>query len=105
MNRYKSIILVVSVAGIVSGGPTAVAQTTFQAYRCADGTNFIVGFYPYDSHVYMQIDGREVTLLKRLAFSGRRYSARDVTFRISKAGGTTIRHARRPETACELTTG
>ena len=105
MNRNKSIILVLSVAGIVSGLPMAVAQTTFQTYRCADGTNFIVGFYPYDSRLYMQIDGREVTLLKRLALSGRRYSGRDVTFRITKSGVTTVRHAKPPETACELTTG
>jgi hypothetical protein len=105
MNRNNRIILVLALAGIVSGGPTAVAQTTFQTYHCADGTNFIVGFYPYDSHVYMQIDGREVTLLKRVALSGRRYSGRDVTFRITKAGMITIRHAKRPETVCELTTG
>jgi len=103
MNRNKSIILLVFVAGIVSGLPAAVAQTTFQSYHCADGTNFIVGFYPYDSRLYMQIDGREVTLLKRLALSGRRYTGNGVTFRITKAGITTVRHARRPETACELT--
>jgi membrane-bound inhibitor of C-type lysozyme len=105
MNWNKSIILVVFIAGIVSGLPNAVAQTTFQTYHCADGTNFIVGFYPYDSHVYMQIDGKEVTLPKRLALSGRRYSGGGVTFGITKGGLTTIRHAKRPATACELTTG
>src|SRR5262249_8419032 len=105
MNGNKSIILVLSVGAIVSGLPTAVAQTTFQTYRCADGTNFIVGYYPYDTHVYMQIGGKEIILPKRLALSGRRYASAGVTFKVSKAGLTTVRHARRPETACELTTG
>jgi membrane-bound inhibitor of C-type lysozyme len=50
----------------------------------------------------MQIDGRPVTLAKRLALSGARYSGGGVVLKITK-DGTTVRHAKRPTTACELT--
>jgi membrane-bound inhibitor of C-type lysozyme len=92
---------VLLIAAVFTGSSPASAQT-FDSYRCADGTRFIVGFYPYDSRAYLQIDGVAVTLRKRLALSGARYSGSGVTLVITKAG-TTIRHARRPVTACELT--
>ena len=100
MNKY--IISGLAVAGFVSGPPVAHAQTTFQTYHCADGTNFIVGFYPHDSRAYLQIDGRQVTLQRRLTLSGTRYAGGGVTLRIDTAGATTVKHARRPKTACGL---
>ena len=42
-----------------------------------------------------------MTLAKRLALSGSQYSGGGVTLKITKAG-TTVKHARRPMTACEL---
>jgi membrane-bound inhibitor of C-type lysozyme len=86
---------------MASGVSPASAQT-FQSYRCADRSQFIVGFFEYDSRAHLQIDGRAVTLKKRLAFSGARYSGGGVTLKITKTG-TTIKHAKRPVTACELT--
>src|SRR5437588_32688 len=80
--------------------PRALAQS-FHTYRCGDGTQFIVAFYDCDTHAYVQIDGRAVTLTKRLVLSGSRYSGGGVTLGISKAA-ITVRHARRPVTACEL---
>lgn len=88
-------------AGVIAGPSAALAQT-FDSYRCADGTRFIVGFYRYDSRAHLQIDGRAVTLTKRLALSGARYSGGGVTLVITKTGAT-IRHVKRPVTACELT--
>ena len=84
------------------GASAAVAQT-FQNYRCADGTQFIVGFFEYDSRAHLPLDGRAVTLGKRFVFSGSRYSGSGVTLKITKAGITTLKHAKRPVTACELT--
>jgi membrane-bound inhibitor of C-type lysozyme len=75
---------------------------TFQSYRCADGTPFLVGFFKYDSRAYLQIDGTAVTLARGLALSGTRYSGRGITLRITKAG-VTLKHANRATTACELT--
>jgi membrane-bound inhibitor of C-type lysozyme len=79
-----------------------VSAQTFETYRCADGTTFIIGFYRYDSRAYLQIDGNAITLKKRLSLSGARYSGGGVTLVITRQG-TTIRHVRRPATACELT--
>ena len=84
-------------------GTSAALAQTFRNYHCADGTQFIVAFFEYDSRAHLQLDGRAVTLGKRLAFSGSRYSGIGVTLKISKAGITTLKHAKRPVTACELT--
>jgi membrane-bound inhibitor of C-type lysozyme len=103
MTGYKAAIFGAAflIAGVAAGLSVAHAQS-FESYRCADGTQFIVGFYPYDSRAHLQIDGRAVTLKKRLALSGARYSGSGVTLAITKAG-TTIRHVKRRVTACGLT--
>jgi membrane-bound inhibitor of C-type lysozyme len=71
-----------------AGSSTTLAQTTFQTYRCADGTEFIVGFFQYDKRAHMQVDGKAVTLMKRLALSGARYSGGGVSLRTTKSGTT-----------------
>jgi len=103
MNRKAVIILGAALfdTAIATGSSPASAQT-FQSYRCSDGTRFLVGFFEYDKRAFLQIDGRAVTLARRLALSGSRYSGGGVTLKITGAG-TTIRHAKRPATACELT--
>jgi membrane-bound inhibitor of C-type lysozyme len=102
MNRCKAIIVgAACVAGVATGSLPASAQT-FQSYRCADGTRFIVGFFEYDKRAHLQIDGGAVTLAKRFGLSGPHYSGGGVTLNITKAGAT-LRHAKRPTTACELT--
>jgi membrane-bound inhibitor of C-type lysozyme len=103
MNWCKAIIIIGAAtlaAGVASGSSPAFAQT-FQSYRCADGSQFIVGFFSYDRRAHLQIDGKAVTLGRRLALSGSRYSGGGVTLKITKAG-TTVKHGRRPVTACEL---
>jgi len=103
MNRKAVIILgaALFVTAIATCSSPAAAQT-FQSYRCSDGTRFLVGFFEYDKRAFLQIDGRAVTLARRLALSGSRYSGGGVTLKITSAG-TTIRHAKRPATACEQT--
>ena len=103
MNRYAIMIAAAAVAGTVAGQLPASAQTTtFRTYHCADGSDFIVGFYPYDSRAYVQIDGGAVMLPKRAAVSGLRYSAAGITLKVSKLGLTTVKRPKRQETACEL---
>jgi membrane-bound inhibitor of C-type lysozyme len=103
MNRYRITVFAAAVSlGAMAGGSSSACAQTFQNYRCADGTQFIVAFYPYDSRAYLQLDGGEMRLAKHVALSGSRYSARGVTLRITGAG-TTLKHARRPATACALT--
>jgi membrane-bound inhibitor of C-type lysozyme len=87
---------------LAAAGASPAPAQTFQTYRCADGSQFIVGFFEYDKRAHLQIDGRAVTLAKRLALSGSRYSGGGITLKINKTG-TTVKRARRPTTACELT--
>ncbi|MDP1582808.1 MAG: MliC family protein [Bradyrhizobium sp.] len=102
MKRRKTIAFGAVVLWVVArGGSPALAQTTFQNYRCADGAQFMVGFFQYDKRAHMQIDGKAVTLGKRPALSGSRYSGGGVTLTIGKAG-TRLKHAKRPVTACEI---
>ena len=96
--RHSTLGAVVLFAAAVS---SPAAAQTFQNYRCADGTQFIVGFFEYDKRAHLQIDGNAVTLARRFGLYSARYSGGGVTLKVGKAG-TTIKHARRPVTACEL---
>ncbi|SDI75183.1 Membrane-bound lysozyme-inhibitor of c-type lysozyme [Bradyrhizobium sp. Rc2d] len=102
MGRHKAIVLAITMlsAGILHSRP-ADAQT-FQTYRCADGTQFIIGFYDGDKRAFLQIDGEPVTLAKRLTVSGARYSRAGITLTIGSTGTTTIRRLKRPVTACAV---
>jgi membrane-bound inhibitor of C-type lysozyme len=104
MTRRKAIIfgMALLVGAIAAGSPALAQQTSFQSYRCGDGSQFIVGFFGYDKRAHLQVDGKAVTLAKRVALSGSRYSGSGITLNITKAG-TTLKHAKRPVTACELT--
>jgi len=102
MDQHKAIILAVTMlVGEICCTERADAQT-FQNYRCADGTQFIAGFYDDDKRAFLQIDGEPVTLAKRLTVSGARYSGKGVTLKIGKAGTTTVKHLKRPVTACAV---
>lgn len=88
---------------VMFGASAAAAQgTTWQNYRCADGTEFLVGFFGYDKRAHMQVDGKAVTLQKRIALGGSRYSGGGVTLRVTKSGAT-FKIGKRPVTSCELT--
>jgi membrane-bound inhibitor of C-type lysozyme len=102
MKLYKAAMgwAAIVVTGFVAQATPASAQT-FDSYRCADGTHFILAFYPNDKRAYLQIDGRAVTLKKSFALSGRRYSGSGVSL-VMTAAGALVRHVRRPVTACEL---
>ena len=102
MGRHKAILLgITMLAAGISGVRQADAQT-FRNYRCVDGTQFIVAFYDGDKRAFLHIDGEPATLAKRLAISGARYSGAGVTLRIGKTGATTVKHLKRPVTACTM---
>jgi membrane-bound inhibitor of C-type lysozyme len=103
MIQSKTTIFTAILIGVMAAcASSTLAQTTFQNYRCADGTEFIVGIFRPDTRAHLQIDGRAVTLTKRLALSGARYSGGGVTLKTGKAGAT-LKLGKRPLTACELT--
>ena len=101
--NYRGIAILCGavLCGALASQP-ASAQA-FKSYRCADGTQFVAGFFEYDSRAHLQLDGKAVTLKKRLALSGSRYTGGGVTLKISKAGLTTLKQAKRPATTCDLT--
>jgi membrane-bound inhibitor of C-type lysozyme len=102
MERRKGqVVSAVFFVGFVAVMAAPASAQTFQGYHCADGTKFIAAFYQYDSRAYLQIDGRAVTLPKRLNWSGSRYSGEGITLTFTKAG-VAVKHARRPTTACEV---
>ncbi len=99
--RIIALALAAIFAGFFFGPASPASAQTFDSYRCADGTHFILAFYPGDKRAYLQIDGRAVTLKERIAFRGRRYSGGGVSL-VMTATGVRIKHARRPVTACGL---
>lgn len=104
MNCPKRTIFATAVLITAALGTQEVsAQTAFRNYRCADGTQFVVGFFQYDARAHLQLDGKAVTLAKRVALSGSRYSGGGITLKVDRAGPATLKRARRPATSCELT--
>jgi membrane-bound inhibitor of C-type lysozyme len=90
-----------SAGAIAAGLFVPAAAQSVSSYRCSDGTRFIVGFYPQDPRAFIQIDGGEVTLARRIALSGKRYSGAGVTLTLTKDGRTLMRHARQRAAVCE----
>jgi membrane-bound inhibitor of C-type lysozyme len=103
MNIRKIASLGAALLWAMISSTAASAQSTFKNYRCADGTQFVAGFFEYDPRAHLQLSGKPVTLKKGLALSGSRYTGRGITLRITKAGVTTLKQAKRPVTACEQT--
>ena len=91
-------------AAIATIPSAAFAQSSFRNYRCADGSQFMVGFFQYDKRAHLQLDGKAVTLPKRVALTGSRYQGKGITLRITRAGVVTLKHARRKTTTCEQQT-
>ena len=91
--------LVAGIAGTVALANAAVADD-IALYQCADGSQFALAFYEADTHAHLQLNGKALTLPKRLSLSGARYSASGVTLKIDK-GITTLKHPREPVTTCK----
>jgi membrane-bound inhibitor of C-type lysozyme len=57
----------------------ASSAQTFVNYRCADGSRFSAMFVKGADAVYLQLDGKSLTLPQRLSASGARYSKGGIT--------------------------
>jgi len=91
--------LAVGLAGHVALALPASAES-ISLYQCADGLQFALAFYDGDSHAHMQLNGKALSLPKRLSLSGSRYSQGGVTLRVGK-DGTTLKRPREPVTSCK----
>jgi membrane-bound inhibitor of C-type lysozyme len=99
--KPAAIVFVGAAMGALVAGASPAEAQTFRTYGCADGTQFIVGFFQYDKRAHLQIDGKAVALTKRIALSGARYSGGGIVLNIGKVG-TTIKHGKRPVSACSV---
>ena len=97
----RSEIFLQAATGLALLATAPANAQSFHTYHCADRSQFVLAFYPYDPRAFVQIDGRSITLPKRLALSGTRYSSADVTLKMTKTGATTLRHRGQRETSCE----
>jgi len=91
--RRRIFITFFGAAGIFIGQLPACAQT-FVTYQCRDGSEFIAAFFEGDSRAHLQLDGKAITLPKRISLSGSRYAKGDITLRITKTA-TTLKRGRR----------
>jgi len=96
----RTAVVLVSAAMLGAGVLPAAAQT-FKTYGCADGSQFIAGFFDYDKRAHLQIDGKAVALTRRISLSGARYSGGGIVLSIGKAR-TTIKRGKRPASACSV---
>ena len=86
MRRRDSVTLIVA-AGILIGQSPVFAQT-FRTYRCYDGSQFILALFEGDNRAHLQLDGKALTLPKRISLSGSRYAKGDISLKITKTGIT-----------------
>src|SRR5262245_58591784 len=85
--RRPGFIALFGATAILAGQLPAYAQT-FSTYRCRDGSEFVTAFYEGDRRAHLQLDGKALTLPKRISVSGSRYAKGDVTLRITKTATT-----------------
>ncbi len=71
--------------------PAHAAPLNFLTFHCGDGTEFVATFYQARRSAQMQLDGKALTLPRRLALFGPRYSAGGVTLRMKGTAATLSR--------------
>jgi len=98
--RRNRFIAILGATGILAGQLPAYAQ--FSTYRCRDGSEFVAAFYEGDKRAHLQLDGKALTLPKRVSMSGSRYAKGDITLRMTKAA-TTLKRGKHV-TECKVKT-
>jgi membrane-bound inhibitor of C-type lysozyme len=81
MEMLRKLALAALAAMVTASVPPAQAQT-FISYRCRDGTEFLATFYQGVRSVALKLDGKNITLPRRVSASGTRYSSGGITLRI-----------------------
>ena len=85
--RRRNFVTIIGAAGILIGQSPVFAQT-FRTYRCYDGSQFILAFFEGDKRAHLQLDGKAITLPKRISLSGSRYAKGDISLRVTKTAIT-----------------
>jgi len=85
--RRRDFVTIFVAAAILIGMSPVFAQT-FRTYRCYDGSQFILALFEGDNRAHLQLDGKALTLPKRISLSGSRYAKGDISLKITKMGIT-----------------
>jgi hypothetical protein len=88
--RRRDFITIFGAAGILIGQSPVLAQT-LRTYRCFDGSQFILAFFEGDKRAHLQLDGKAISLPKRISLSGSRYAKGAISLRITETGITLTR--------------
>jgi membrane-bound inhibitor of C-type lysozyme len=89
----RALLCLLSATALIAAYSPVSAQS-FVTYHCRDGSEFVVGFFPRDRRANVQLDGKAITLSKRISLSGSRYVKGDITLNIGKRT-TTLRRGKR----------
>jgi membrane-bound inhibitor of C-type lysozyme len=93
----RTLLMALVAAGVLVSLAPASAQTFF-SYRCRDGTRFAAAFYSGVRVAYLRLDGKTMTLARRVSASGRRYWRSGITLRVRGKAATLTRS--RQSTEC-----
>jgi membrane-bound inhibitor of C-type lysozyme len=78
--RTKPTLLLAAMVSFAAVMP-AQAQT-FLHYTCQDGAEFEATLFPDTKAAFLQVDGKSLTLPKRVSVTGVRYAKDGVTFHV-----------------------
>jgi membrane-bound inhibitor of C-type lysozyme len=92
--------LVAVIAAMTVNVLPAFAQTV-TTYRCADGSEVPVAFFQGDKRAHVQLDGKSLSLPKRISVTGSRYSKGGVSISIKGATATVRRGRKSTQCAAE----
>jgi membrane-bound inhibitor of C-type lysozyme len=97
MNRAFCVLLLWLILAALIDGAAQAAPQTFVTFHCGDGTEFVATFYESRRTAQLQLDGKALTLPRRLALFGPRYSAGGITLRLKGSAATLSRGRRSTE--------
>jgi membrane-bound inhibitor of C-type lysozyme len=91
MYRAFHVLLLWLLLAVFTDGTAQAAPQTFLSLHCGDGTEFVASFYETGRRAQVQLDGKALTLPRRLALFGPRYSAGAITLRMKGTAATLSR--------------
>ena len=94
MNRAFHVLLL---GLLLTDCAAQAAPLTFLTFHCGDGTEFVATFYEAGRRAQVQLDGKALTLPRRLALFGPRYSAGGIALQMKGTAATLSRGRRSTE--------
>jgi membrane-bound inhibitor of C-type lysozyme len=90
----------IATLSLCAAGITPSSAETFVPYRCDDGAQISAMFPEKQRRVFLQLDGKAITLPQRLSADGARYAKGGITFWI-KGKGAQLKRPKGKWTQCQ----